>query len=61
MEKDIVKKKLEEEESTMKPVLVIKKSPSKPDFMEPSPQSSSKISNEAATSWASVKQKLKTE
>ena len=56
----------EEEEETMKPVLLLglgsKKSSSKVDFMEPSPKSSSRISNEVTNNWqTNTKHKLKTE
>lgn len=56
------KDKQKQEEETMKPVLIIKKSSSKADFMEPSPKSSSRISNEVANNWqTNTKPKLKTE
>jgi hypothetical protein len=59
--KEVSKQKTEEEE-TIKPVLIIKKSSSKVDFMEPSPKSSSRISNEVTNNWqTNTKPKLKTE
>ena len=48
-------------EETMKPVLIIKKSSSKADFMEPSPKSSSRISHDTPRWDTNTKTKLKTE
>ena len=48
-------------EETMKPVLIIKKSSSKADFMEPSPKSSSRISHDNSNWDINTKTKLKTE